>query len=148
GAAVYNNGFYGSAGLWIISSTLRDNSADYLGGGIFNDGVLFGGAPSLQIFNSTFSGNSSLNSYGGGIYNYASGLRVVNSTFTGNHAPGGSSICNDSSASLEIASTILNVGPSDTNILNISGTVSSLGYNLSSDNGGGFLTAIRDQINK
>src|SRR5205823_4506741 len=33
------------------------------------------------------------------------------------------------------------------NIFSPSGTVVSTGYNLSSDNGGGFLTAVGDQIN-
>ena len=46
-----------------------------------------------------------------------------------------------------LANTILNAGPSGANISNVSGTITSLGYNLSSDNGGGFLTATGDQIN-
>src|SRR5260221_8247563 len=48
---------------------------------------------------------------------------------------------------LEIGDTILNTGVSGVNITNALGTVTSLGYNLSSDNGGGFLTNATDQIN-
>jgi len=43
--------------------------------------------------------------------------------------------------------TILNAGAAGENIFNSSGTIVSLGYNLSSDAGGGFLTATGDQTN-
>src|SRR5205814_4501947 len=46
-----------------------------------------------------------------------------------------------------IRDTILNGSGLGENLDNLSGSVSSLGYNLSSDNGGGFLTATGDQIN-
>jgi hypothetical protein len=46
-----------------------------------------------------------------------------------------------------IRHTILNAGALGENLSNAYGSVSSLGYNLSSDNGGGFLTATGDQIN-
>jgi len=46
-----------------------------------------------------------------------------------------------------IRHTILNAGALGENLFNAYGSVSSLGYNLSSDNGGGFLTATGDQIN-
>ena len=42
---------------------------------------------------------------------------------------------------------ILNAGSSGGNIFNSGGTVISLGYNVSSDDGGGFLTDPGDQIN-
>jgi hypothetical protein len=50
-------------------------------------------------------------------------------------------------ANLEIGSTILNAGATGGNITSFLGTVNSLGYNLSSDDGGGFLTATGDQTN-
>jgi hypothetical protein len=50
-------------------------------------------------------------------------------------------------ATLKLGSTILNADGSGSTITNDSGTISSLGYNLSSDNGGGFLTVAGDQIN-
>jgi hypothetical protein len=43
--------------------------------------------------------------------------------------------------------TILNTGPSGTNILNNAGMFASLGYNLSNDNGAGLLNSPGDQIN-
>jgi hypothetical protein len=49
--------------------------------------------------------------------------------------------------SLEISDTILNAGASGENIFNEDGTVTSLGYNLSSDDGGGYLNGPGDQIN-
>ena len=47
------------------------------------------------------------------------------------------------SGTLQLGSTILNAS----SISNDSGTITSLGYNLSSENGGGLLTATGDQIN-
>ena len=48
---------------------------------------------------------------------------------------------------VEISNTIFNAGASGENIFNNGGTVTSYGYNLSSDDGGGFLTGPGDQIN-
>src|ERR1039458_7674678 len=104
----------GSASLTVINSTVSGNSAG-LGGGIINAGD--GGSASLTVINSTFRGNSAIGG-GGSIYN------------TGFHG----------SATLKIGSTILNAGPLGGNIVNRSATVTSEGYNLSSDDGGGFLT--------
>ena len=55
-------------------------------------------------------------------------------------------ICNDA-ALLEIANSILNAGDVGENIFNDGGTITSLGYNLSSDNGGGYLSGPGDQTN-
>ena len=122
GGGIYNNGSYGSATLTVANSTFSGNSAGYLdygwGGAIYNDGSL--GSATLTLNNSTFSGNSA-GYHGGGIYN-GSGM-------------------------VTIRHTILNVGAWGENLSNAYGSVSSLGYNLSSDNGGGFLTATGDQIN-
>ena len=46
-----------------------------------------------------------------------------------------------------IANTILNAGALGANIFNSGGTITSVGYNLSSDDGGGYLTGPGDQIN-
>jgi len=122
GGGIYNNGSYGSATLTVANSTFSGNSAGYLdygwGGAIYNDGSL--GSATLTLNNSTFSGNSA-GYHGGGIYN-GSGM-------------------------VTIRHTILNAGAWGENLSNAYGSVSSLGYNLSSDNGGGFLTATGDQIN-
>jgi Chlamydia polymorphic membrane protein (Chlamydia_PMP) repeat len=147
GGGIYN-GYSGPATLAIINSTFSGNSASY-GGGIFNDS---GGT----ITNSTFSGNSAggysntFDGLGGGIWNTQT-FRVTNTTFSGNSATiHGGGICkggNYSDPILKIGDTILNAGPSGENIHNESGTTISLGYNLSSDNGGGYLTATSDRIN-
>jgi hypothetical protein len=50
-------------------------------------------------------------------------------------------------AILEIGNTVIKAGSSGENIRNLSGTVTSHGYNISSDNGGGYLTGPGDQIN-
>src|SRR5438132_8204323 len=54
---------------------------------------------------------------------------------------------NNRLGTLEIESTILKRGESGANILNDSGTVTSDGYNLSSDDGSGYLIGPGDQIN-
>ena len=149
--------------LTIINSTLNGNTAG-LGGGVFNSGT-------LTIINSTFSSNMA--SEGGGIYNSGSGvLTISNSTFSGNAASetgGGifnigtlqvaNSTVSDNSAAflaggvlnfnnLEIGNTILNRGASGVSIYsNGDGLVTSLGSNISSDDGSGILTGPGDQIN-
>jgi hypothetical protein len=69
-------------------------------------------------------------------------LSVENSTISGNTATGQrGGIYN--SGELELGSTILNTGSSGENIFNNAGSVTSLGYNLASDNGGRFLNGPR-----
>ena len=51
------------------------------------------------------------------------------------------------SAMLQIGDSILKAGSLGANIGNNLGTIISLGYKLSSDNGGGFLTGVGDQVN-
>ena len=143
GGGIFNNG----ATLTITDSTLSGNSAGS-GGGIFNDER--SGIATLQITNSTLSGNSAVGSSGGGIYNFGGAATITNSTLSGNSGGSGGGIFNDGSAgsaTFEIGNTILKTGAAGENIFNNSGTVTSDGYNLSSDNGGGFLTATGDQIN-
>src|SRR5207253_2073140 len=52
-----------------------------------------------------------------------------------------------SDGSLALGNTILKTGTSGANIVILNGTVTSHGYNISTDNGGGFLTGPGDQIN-
>jgi predicted outer membrane repeat protein len=129
-----SGGGIGGGDLSIVNSTISGNSAAASGGGIY-------GAATVE--NSTISGNSAGIS-GGGIYNNSS-LDVTLSTITGNSAPSGGGIYNV--GSVEVSNTILNAGASGENIFNDGGTVTSLGYNLSSDDGGGYLTGPGDQIN-
>lgn len=154
----------------IIDTTVSSNFAGNIGGGILNAGT-------LTIRNSTISGNHAGTNlpgsgYGGGIYNYGI-LTITNSSVTGNNVTGkqpsgwGAGIGNEGSleilnstfsdnyagvhggsiygGSFGIGNTILN-GGSPENIFN-GGTVTSHGYNISSDNGGGYLNGPGDQIN-
>jgi hypothetical protein len=149
------------ATLTIANSTLSGNMAAF-GGGIFNEGT-------LTIANSTVSDNMA--SEGGGTYNSGNNtLTITNSTFSSNAGPAtggavfniGAVAISDSTVSgnssglaggvfnigtLQIGNTILNAGASGANIANNGGTVASHGYNLSSDDGGGFLTGPGDLIN-
>jgi hypothetical protein len=148
-AASPNYGEVGSASVEILNSTLSDNSA-LAGGGIFNDGE--SGSASVEILNSTLSDNSAFNG-AGGIFNFgesgSASVEILNSTLSDNSAPVAGGIYNDGSfggsATLEIGDIILNAGASGENIFNDSGTITSLGYNLSSDDASAFLNATGDQ---
>ena len=90
--------------------------------------------------NSTINGNFALSDGGGIAYGY-SGLTIINSTISGNSAATcGGGVCG---GGVEIGNTILNANASE----NIDGSVTSHGYNISSDDGGGHLNGPGDQIN-
>jgi hypothetical protein len=148
GGGIYNLGV-----AIITSSTISGNfsgggypgpqTGPGFGGGIFNGGT-------LTISNSTISANSALTidqgpGCGGGIGNSGS-LQIANSTISGNSGTNGGAICNHA-VPLQIANSILNAGDLGENIFNDGGTITSLGYNLSSDNGGGYLNGPGDQTN-
>src|SRR5207237_210897 len=150
--------------------TISGGDAD-IGGGILNDqatltltncsvvnnvaygsgGGIAGG--SLTIIDSTISGNSVFGSpakgpgLGGGIY-AAGTVTISNSTFSDNYIlfyGNGAGICNG--GTLEIGNTILNAdGAYGQNIFNNAGTITSAGYNISNDDGGGYLNGTVDQI--
>src|SRR5207244_9812992 len=74
-------------------------------------------------------------------------LTITNSTISDNSATAnGGGIYNQGNAQFQIGSTVLNAGSSGENIFN-GGQATSLGYNLSSDDGAGILTGTGDQIN-
>jgi hypothetical protein len=161
-------------GIWnggmaeITNSMITGNFAGGLGGGIRNAGK-------LSLTNSTVNGNHAGTNlqgsgYGGGIYNSGT-LEITNSSISENNASGKSSgwgggISNQGSVEIRnttfsgngagvhggtiyggafgIANSILNAGTPE-NIFG--GNVTSHGYNISSDNAGGFLTGPGDQIN-
>ena len=133
GGGIYN----GFGTLTVTGSTVSENRADGqhdgMPWGCHGGGIL--GA--VTFTNSTLSNNLS-SYYGGGI---DGGGAITNSTISGNSAIVGGGI--STFGGLEIADTILNnnVGT------NIDGTVTSEGYNISTDDGGGNLTGPGDQIN-
>jgi hypothetical protein len=114
-------------------------------------GGIFSGFSGLTIVNSTISGNSAGDpdyGYGGGVA--ARGVAISNTTVSGNSAASGGGIYNEVGYygdTIEISNTILNAGALGENIVNNGGTVISHGYNISSDDGGGYLTGPGDQIN-
>lgn len=155
GGGIYSDGaFSGHADLQITNSTVSGNSAVEDGGGIYNAGNA--GESTLEVGNSTFSGNSAQLS-GGGIYNYGpfgiASVQIREVTFADNIAQSsGGGIYNFNhvgvgQATIDLGDTILKAGAGTGNISNDLGTVTSAGYNLSSDDGGGFLTGPGDQIN-
>ncbi len=150
GGGIFSDGTSGTATLTVSASTFSGNSAVFTGGAIESSGNLDTrdiATATISISTSTFSDNSA-NYHGGAIYNVFSTLSVNASTFSSNSATySGGGILN-AYGPLEIGDTILNRGASGANIANGSGgTVTSHGYNLSDDNGGGFLTGTPDQIN-
>jgi len=145
-----DSGISGSVEVDITNSTLSDNSGTH-GGGVSNHSD--DGNAVLQITNSTLSNNSATT--GGGVHNEgASGLAFLdinNSTLSQNSAVDfGGGIYNSQvfTPALNIANTILSRGVAGENIYNVGmGRVISLGYNVSSDYGSGYLTGPGDQIN-
>jgi Right handed beta helix region len=140
-----------SGGGTITNCTISNNGA---GGGTNNfpgtGGGISGGG---TISNCTISGNSVFGAVfkgpglGGGIYAVGT-VTISNSTFSDNYIieyGNGAGICNQ--ATLEIGNTILNRGVFGENIFNNGGTITSAGYNLSSDDGGGYLNGPGDLIN-
>ena len=168
GEAINNHGWSctfcgnGTTSVQVINSSITGNP----GGAIYSDtgrANCGGSCPvTVSITNSTISGN------GGGVHNSTLSDTVVsNSTISDN----GSGIYNDNGAlaasvfnttmsnnGVEIqnfnapvvvamSDTIFNVSPGGHSILNDFGTVTSYGYNVSSDDGGGYLNGTGDQIN-
>ena len=116
----------------ITNSTLNANTGPAVYGGTF---------ASILVSNSTISGNS-----GGGLYNISesSGSSVYDSTMSNN----GAEMSGDGGAFLSMENTVFNVSPGGHSIVTDGeGTVTSFGYNVSSDDGGGYLMGPGDQIN-
>jgi CSLREA domain-containing protein len=97
-----------------------------IGGGIYNGGT-------LEVTNSTFSGNSAGDS-GGAIYNNGGTLEVTNSTFSNNSAINdGGGIFNGSGGTATLRNTIVANSPSGGNCFNDGGTLNDDGYNMDDD---------------
>lgn len=146
GGGIYNHGFTGSASLTLDNSTFSGNSANSYGGGIYNGE--WEGTSALSLASvQTLDGRIVTDAGGSG----DSTLEIRNTTFFRNSAPLGGCIYNvlgqAGEAIVSLGNTILKTGALGGNIFNDSGTVSSLGYNLSSDSCGGFLTGPGDHTN-
>ena len=122
GGAIYSTG-----ALAINNSTLNGNGASgHLGGGGGGIAIATGTA---KISNSTLSGNGAIGG-GGGISN-AGTVTINNSTLSGNvtrNSSGGGGISNVGTATLQNS-----IVANNTSGGNCSGTMTSNGYNLSSD---------------
>ena len=140
-AGDYGGGIANGGTLTINNSTLSGNRGEFAAGAILNG---FNGDASLTVNNSTLSENTT-QLHGGGIFNGGQST-ISNSTLSGNSGMTAGAIVNRL-GTLDIESTILNIGELGPNISNDSGTVTSHGYNLSSDDGGGVLNGPGDQIN-
>jgi predicted outer membrane repeat protein len=135
----YGGGIVNYGTMTIQDSTISGNTA--LGGDI--QGGEGGGISgnNTTITNSTITGNSALR--GGGV---AGGGNIAHTTFSNNSAirDGGALYL---TSTLELGNTILKAGASGVNIFNNGGSFITHGYNISSDDGSGFLNGPGDQIN-
>ena len=128
-----NNFTYGGAicnggALTITDSTFSTNSSQGNNGGY--GGAIYNYAGSLTVTNSTFSQNSATTS-GGAVYSVGGTAQITNSTFGNNPESigGGGALSNAGSTVLIQNSIVAN----SANGGNCAGTISSEGYNLSSD---------------
>jgi hypothetical protein len=140
----------GNAQLTVTSSTISGNVTGGIPG--FCEGGSRGGISTfnaqLTVTNSTISGNdaSGNGGVGGGMVLAGEGTTTItNSTISDNSAGGGG--IHTYQGATQIEDTVLNAGEFGGTIVNDGGTVTSLGYNLASDDGGGVLTGPGDQIN-
>jgi predicted outer membrane repeat protein len=123
GGAICNGGV-----LTITGSTFSNNSSS--GNNAGYGGAIFAYAGTLTVTNSTFSANAATTS-GGAIYSQGGTVQIGNSTFGNNpeNIGGGGALGNAGSSVLIQNSIVAN----SANGGNCAGTITSDGYNLSSD---------------
>jgi predicted outer membrane repeat protein len=163
GGAIYSTaegdflpGVCGRTTVTINNCTISGNSANRDGGGFYNDAgdTRSVGFARLNVNNSTVSGNSASGT-GGAItngrvtrrYPGRTELTVGNSTISGNSASLGGGISNRGYGTVRIGDTVLKAGSLGQNLNDPNRRMTSLGYNLSSDDGSGLLRGPGDQIN-
>src|SRR5438309_4665895 len=147
GGGILSNGggAGGNASLIIINSAFSGNAAT-TGGAIANNGS--SGMANLTISNSTLSGNSA-SFVGGGVDDHTANgtatVTITNSTLSENTS---SNISMFKGGMLDIGNTVLKAAVSGVNLeIAKLATVTSHGYNLSSDDGAGYLNGPGDQLN-
>ncbi|MCX6046284.1 MAG: hypothetical protein NT075_14325 [Chloroflexi bacterium] len=129
---------YGNT-LSVIHSTISGNQSSDNGGGIYS-------TCNLNVSNTTLSGNKAPGKGGGGIYQASSGsANIAATTIAGNTAAFGAGVYNDGagSSTLSLQFTLL----ANNTTGNCDGVITSLGFNLASDNNCGALTQPGDQKN-
>ena len=144
-----------------FGGTLFVNACTFDSNNAARGAAIFNFANTLNIQNSTLVSNTASNS-GGAIQNLSNSNShpapaiVSSCSISGNSASAGGGIYNDSSnsgnASVTLQNTILEstFSQSGANLVNVNGPATRIisnGYNLCSDNGGGFLGSTGDQIN-
>lgn len=149
GGAIFNDGsFGGNATFTITGSTFKLNFTDANGGGGIQH-YSFGGTVTGNITNCTFHANyapangAAINVDGSG----SATLNITNCTFNQNTADGFGTLYNAGSNGIRLANNIFKSDGFTTNIVSAGGTITSLGHNLSDDNGSGVLNGPGDQIN-
>ena len=145
---ITNSSITGNPGNAIYSDTGRANCGNFcpITVSITNSTISGNGG---GVYNSTLSdtvvSDSTISDNGSGIYNDAGalGTSVFNTTMSNN----GVELQSDG-PSVYMDNTIFNITAGGHSIVfNGFGTVTSFGYNLSSDDGGGYLNGAGDQIN-
>ncbi len=150
GGVIYNDGSLGgSASIAISGSTFDLNFTDSNGGGAIQDAG-FMGTVTGSLTNCTFNANYCPGN-GAAIYvdgtSGSAALTITNCTFNQNTADGIGAVVNSASNGIQLANNIFKSDGSTQTIFNGGGTITSLGHNLSDDNGGGVLNGPGDQIN-
>ena len=130
-AANNGGGIFNNTGIFMImNSTISGNTATNNGGGIFSN------TGAVTVKTSTIAGNIATSFYGGGIYNNGSNnFTIENSTIAKNTATSGSGIFNPSPTLRTVISNTILAKPLGYGT-NVSGLVTSLGYNIVSDSSG------------
>ncbi|MBK8466762.1 MAG: VCBS repeat-containing protein [Chloracidobacterium sp.] len=155
GGGVHLRVFFTPINAVFNGCTISGNTAGDFGGA----GIGFYGesGSNLKILNSTISANNSTTGAGGGILFFSaideSTLNVVNSTIANNSAGTGGGIYTTASPVDQATTTLRNTIIANNSPNNLSAfiqpeaTYVSQGFNLTNDNGGGYLNATGDKIN-
>jgi hypothetical protein len=126
---VYGGAILNSGTLTINNSTLNGNSASGSTGGA--GGAIDTSAGTVMITNSTITGNSASAIFGGGgLYVEGGTVEISNSTFSGNSSPVPGGGISNTGATVKLQNSII---AGSLKGGNCNGTMTSNGYNLSSD---------------
>ncbi|MBK8617324.1 MAG: InlB B-repeat-containing protein [Anaerolineales bacterium] len=123
----YGGGIYDAGTMTITGSVFKNNNGDSGGGGIAKSGG------TLNITNSTFSGNNTSLNEGGALSKFSGTANITNSTFSGNSAVyGGDDIASYAGTTL-LKNTIVASNSAVTNCLMNFGTLTADTSNIDVD---------------